>query len=147
MMKAIVNTLARSQAFANLIFSGALLGLRILFGLTAMRFVFFKNRLKEKNLTVQIKLKDNSRGRYFTFRDGRITSKDGIHTRPDVTMIFGSARLALDILIPPRDQLATINAMKSFQLGVEGPRGVGLLVDGDTELDAERRHQVWEPSW
>lgn len=92
-MKSIVNALARSQAFANLIFSGALLGLRILFGLTAMRFVFFKNRLKEKNLTVQIKLKDNSRGRSFTFRDGRMTSKDGIHTRPDVTMIFGSARL------------------------------------------------------
>lgn len=93
--------------------------------MTAMRFVFFKNRLKEKNLTVQIKLKDNSRGRYFTFRDGRMTSKDGIHTRPDVTMIFGSARLALDILIPPRDQFATINAMKSFQLGVEGPEELG----------------------
>ena len=40
-------------------------------------------------------------------------------------MIFGSARLALDILIPPRDPLATINAMKSFQLGVEGPEELG----------------------
>ena len=124
-MKSIVNTLARSQVLSNLIFSGILLGIRILFGLTAMRFVVIKNRLKEKNLTVQIKLKDNSRGRYFTFRDGRITSKDGIHASPDITMIFGSARLALDILIPPRDPLATINAMKSFQLGVEGPEELG----------------------
>jgi len=124
-VKSIVNILARSQVLSNLIFSIILLGIRVLFGLTAMRFRVIKNRLKEKNLTVQIKLKDNSRGRYFTFRDGRITSKDGIHASPDITMIFGSARLALDILIPPRDQLATINAMKSFQLGVEGPEELG----------------------
>ena len=75
-MKSIVNILARSQVLSNLIFSIILLGIRVLFGLTAMRFRVIKNRLKEKNLTVQIKLKDNSRGRYFTFRDGRITSKE-----------------------------------------------------------------------
>ena len=58
-MKSIVNILAKSQAVANLIFSIVLFGLKMLFGLTAMRFPTFKNRLKEKNLTFQIKLKDN----------------------------------------------------------------------------------------
>jgi len=120
-MKSIVNTLSKSLLLANLLFSIVLLGVRLLFGLTAVRFPFFKERLKEKNLTVQIKLKDNSRGRYFTFRDGKVISKSGIHASPDVTMIFGNARIALDILIPPRDQLALVNAMKSFQLWLDGP--------------------------
>ncbi len=120
-MKSIVNILAKSESLANLIFSMVLLGLRMMLGLTAMRFPFFKNRLKEKNLTAQIKLKDNSRGRYFTLEDGRIISKRGIHASPDVTINFGNVHVALDVLVPPRDQLATVNAMKSFQLGLEGP--------------------------
>ncbi|MBC8274445.1 MAG: molybdopterin-dependent oxidoreductase [Chloroflexi bacterium] len=119
-MKSIVNTLSKSLPLANLLFSIVLLGVRMLFGLTAMRFPFFKSRLKEKNLTVQIKLKDNSRGRYFAIRDGKVISKSGIYASPDVTMIFGSARIALDILVPPRDQLAMVNAMKSFQLWLDG---------------------------
>lgn len=100
-MKSIVNTLAKSEALAKLIFSIVLLLIRMLFEVKAMRFQVFKSRLKEKNLTVQIKLKDNSRGRYFTFREGRIISKNGIHASPDVNMIFRSSGLALDILVPP----------------------------------------------
>ena len=119
-MKSLVNTLSKSLLLANLLFSIVLLGVRMLFALTAMRFPFFKDRLKEKNLTVQIKLKDNSRGRYFALRDGKVISKSGIHANPDVTMIFGSARIALDILVPPRDQLVMVNAMKSFQLWLDG---------------------------
>jgi molybdopterin guanine dinucleotide-containing S/N-oxide reductase-like protein len=121
MMKSIVNTLAKSEGLARLIFSIALFGIKIQLRRKALRFPVFRDRLKEKNLTVQIKLKDNSCGRYFTFKDGRIFSKSGINTSPDVTLIFGNARLALHILLPPRDQLATVNAMKSFQLGLEGP--------------------------
>jgi trimethylamine-N-oxide reductase (cytochrome c) len=120
-MKSLINTLAKSRVLADLIFSIVLFAIKMLFGLKARRFPILKNRLKEKNLTVQIKLKDNSRGRYFSFRDGKIISKSGIHASPDVNMLFGSARVALDILIPPRDQLAMVNAEKSFQLGLEGP--------------------------
>jgi anaerobic selenocysteine-containing dehydrogenase len=113
--------LSKSQALANFIFVTLLWGIKTLLCLTAIRYPFFKNRIKEKNLTVQIKLKDNSKGRYFTFRDGKLTSKSGIHPNPDVTMIFGSTRVAFDTLIPPRDQLALINAQKSFQIGLAGP--------------------------
>jgi trimethylamine-N-oxide reductase (cytochrome c) len=121
MMKSIVNTLAKSQGLARLIFSIVLFGIKVQLRRKALLFPVFKNHLKEKNLTVQIKVKDNSCGRYFTFKDGRIFSGSGIHTSPEVTLIFGNARLALNILLPPRDQLATVNAMKSFQLGLEGP--------------------------
>ena len=88
-MKSIANKLSKSLPLANTMFSILLFGVKMLFWLTAMRFPFFKNRLKEKNLTVQIKLKDNSTGRYFTFQDGKVISKSGIHASPDVTMIFG----------------------------------------------------------
>ncbi|MGD0663554.1 MAG: molybdopterin-dependent oxidoreductase [Syntrophorhabdales bacterium] len=52
---------------------------------------------------------------------GEVSSRGGIHAAPDVTVIFGSSRCALSVLVPPRDQLAMINAMKSFQMGLEGP--------------------------
>jgi trimethylamine-N-oxide reductase (cytochrome c) len=120
-VKSIVKLLAKSEALSNLIFSLVLLAMKMRFGSTARKFPFFKARLKEKTLTVQFKLKDNSRGRYFTIRDGRLISGSGIHAAPDVTVIFGNARVALDMLVPPRDQLATINAMKNFHLGLEGP--------------------------
>ena len=120
-MKSIVNLLAKSTALANLLFSFVLFGIRIMLWLTATRFSFFKDRIKTKNLTVQIKLKDNSHGRYFTFRDGKIISRSGIHTNPEVTMVFEDARLALDVLVPPRNQLAMVSAEKNFQLGIFGP--------------------------
>ena len=120
-MKSILKPLIKSEALANFIFSIVLLSFRVLLGLTAMRFSSFKNRLKEKNLTVQIKLKDNSRGRYYILKDGAVTSRSGIHTNPDVNIIFENVRIALDILVPPRDQFATVNAMKAFQVGLLGP--------------------------
>jgi hypothetical protein len=107
-MKSIIKMLAKSETFANLIFSIVLFSTKMLFKLTAMRFQFFKNRLREKNLTVQIKLKDNSRGRYFIFRRGSIISKGGIHASPDVTLIFRNVNLALDILVPPRNYLVML---------------------------------------
>ena len=120
-MKTIFNALARSEAMANLIFAFLLLGLHLLLKLTARRYGFFRDRLKEKNLIVQIRLKDNSRGRYYTLRDGRVSGAAGIHASPDVTIFFGNVRVALDMMVPPRDHLATVNAMKSFQLAMIGP--------------------------
>jgi molybdopterin guanine dinucleotide-containing S/N-oxide reductase-like protein len=120
-VKSIVNLLAKSEACSRLIFSLVLLAMKVRFESTARKYPFFKTRLKEKTLTAQLKLKDNSAGRYFTIKDGDVTSGSGIHASPDVTVIFGDIHVALDMLVPPRDQLAVINAMKSFHLGLEGP--------------------------
>ncbi|MDP6178834.1 MAG: molybdopterin-dependent oxidoreductase, partial [Desulfatiglandales bacterium] len=128
------------MAFEKMRFSIILFGLEILIRLTAMMQASFKKRLKEKNFTAQIKIQDNSQGRSFTFRNGKVTSKRGIRSNPDVCMAFRSVNLAVKLLIPPdlrtifrildlgsklfmptRDPLSTINAMKNFQLGMEGP--------------------------
>ncbi len=120
-MKTLVKILAKSAALANILLFVVLYGVKIAFTAAAARDAAFKKRLAEKNLTVQFRLKDRTRGRYYSLRDGKLLSRGGIHLDPDVTIIFGSAMVALDLLVPPRDQLATINAMKNFQLGMEGP--------------------------
>ena len=120
-MKSCIIRLSKSPLLAKFIFAALLWAIRVLFWWTIVRYPSFKKRVGEKNLTVQIKLKDGSQGRYFTFRDGRLASRRGFHPKADVAMVFGSIRLALDILIPPRDQLAMVNAEKSFQLSLDGP--------------------------
>jgi trimethylamine-N-oxide reductase (cytochrome c) len=116
-----VRTLARSEALAGLIFSVVLSGLKMKINRTAKKFPSFADRLKEKNLTVQIKLQDNSRGRHYTLKNGSLASGDGVHPTPDVVIFFSSAAIALEMLVPPRDYLAVISAMKGFQMALIGP--------------------------
>jgi trimethylamine-N-oxide reductase (cytochrome c) len=39
----------------------------------------FQKLLQGKNIVLQIKLADNSVGRYFKINNGKVTSKSGIH--------------------------------------------------------------------
>ena len=79
---------------------------------TAKKYPEFKKRLKEKDFTAQFKVRDNSVGRYFTFKGGKIESKAGIRAKAEVTTVFGSVELAIKILTDPDDQLTKINAIK-----------------------------------
>jgi trimethylamine-N-oxide reductase (cytochrome c) len=98
-----------------------LLGLEIAIRFTAKRYPGYRERLKEKNLIAQIKLKDESQGRYYIFKDGKINSKAGLHPNPDIAMIFETAELALLLMKPDKKQLDLITAMKNFQVANEGP--------------------------
>ena len=89
--------------------------------LSAVLHPSFKARLKEKNMTVQMKVLDNSIGRYFIFHDGKITSKGGIHPRSDVCLGFSDATLACRLLVPWRNQMEQTDAMKQSRLTLEGP--------------------------
>ena len=119
-MKRWVKRLAKTEALGSAMFSAVLRALHTRLKQTANRHPSFAKRLKEKDFTLQIKLKDDTRGRHYTFKDGAITSAGGIHPAPDVSLFFDNTRTALDMLVPPKDYLATINAMKSFQMGLEG---------------------------
>ncbi|HEY3426995.1 MAG TPA: pyrogallol hydroxytransferase large subunit, partial [Negativicutes bacterium] len=98
-----------------------LLGLELAIRFTAIRFPGYRNRLKEKNLIAQIKLRDESQGRYYIFKDGKVNSKAGLHPNPDIAMIFETAELALLLMKPDKKQLDLITAMKNFQVANEGP--------------------------
>jgi molybdopterin guanine dinucleotide-containing S/N-oxide reductase-like protein len=109
------------MAFERTQFSVILLGLGHLMNFTARRHRSFRERLRQKDLVAQIKLQDNSQGRSFIFKDGKVRSRSGIHSNPDITISYASPQVAARLMRPNRSQLEQINAMKNFQIGLEGP--------------------------
>ncbi len=108
-------TLAETQ------FAAVLAALPVLLRTTAHRHPAFAARLRERDLVAQIVLAGTSRGRAYAFRDGAVHSRAGLHPKPDITMTFDSAELAVRLLKPSRDYLEFIDALKNFQMRVEGP--------------------------
>ena len=98
------------------LFYGVALALR----LTARFYPAFRERLEERDLTVQMKLQDESRARYFELRSGRIRTRASVHPEPDVTLFFKNSRVALNVLMPPQDYGEMVHAGKTFQMGVLG---------------------------
>ena len=101
-----------------------LFGLHIVLKYTAWRYPAFAKRLKEQNMSAQIKTWDNTVGRCFTFQDGKITSKSGINPDADICMSFKTESLAVNLLLPPINWLDQINALKDFKLKMDGDDGL-----------------------
>ena len=53
----------------------------------------FKKKISEKNCTVQIKTADNSKGRFYTFNNGAVTSTKGIAANPTVSLVWKDAAI------------------------------------------------------
>jgi molybdopterin guanine dinucleotide-containing S/N-oxide reductase-like protein len=88
---------------------------------TSRKYQTYASHLKEKNLIAQIKLRDNTQGRYYVFRDGRVSSTRGIHPAPDLVISFETAAVAARVLKPSRNMLDFVNAAKTFQMELIGP--------------------------
>ncbi len=97
-----------------------LLSTRILMRYMVVRYPSFKDYLKQKDYVAQIQIKDDNLGVYFIFKDGRVSSKMGIHPEPDVDMFYDNAKTAAKIMHPWRDQLSQLNAIKNFRMGIVG---------------------------
>jgi len=106
----------------SLAFSTLLYGIAIAMKYTAWRHPAFRARLKEQNLVAQIRVKQLPTGRYYIIKDGRVSSRSGIHPNPDVVVAVKSARLGFQIFTHPNDQLGRINAAKSFSMTLDGPQ-------------------------
>ena len=102
-------------------FTATLAGLEVLLRTTALRYPSFAARLQERDLVAQIRLAGKTRGRAYTIRGGKVRSRAGLHPAPDLTMIFDSAEVAVRVMKPGRDYLEFIDALKNFQMRVEGP--------------------------
>ena len=89
--------------------------------LAARNQPLLKAHLRQKDLTAQIKVLDNSSGRFFTFRKGEIISRNGIHPKPDVCLGFSDSALGCRLLLPWCDQQIKTDAMKNFRLTLTGP--------------------------
>ena len=75
-------------------FGATLLGLEVLLRGAATRYPEFAQRLTEKDLIAQFKLRDGSQGRYFTIAGGKVRSTRGFHRQPDVSIVFNDAAVA-----------------------------------------------------
>ena len=117
----VLTFLCRSLTLSRYLGSLILWVVALLIRVSAMLHPAFKERLREKNFTAQIKTNDRALARSYTFEDGKVISRPGIHPNPDVTITYRSAGLVVKLVVPWRDQLEQINAMKNFQLGLEGP--------------------------
>ena len=87
---------------------------------TARIYSKFADRLKQRNLTAQFKLQDNSQGRWIKFENGKISSKKGLCENPDLSIVFKNKAIAEEFLTPPFDQLVRIDAAKNFKISLEG---------------------------
>ncbi|MEW6669593.1 MAG: molybdopterin-dependent oxidoreductase [Thermodesulfobacteriota bacterium] len=97
-----------------------LLGLDILLRVKRKREPAFHDRLKARDLVAQIKTKDESAGRHFIFKEGRVRSYSRVHPHPDVCLTFRTAAIGVYLMTQPRDHLTRISAMKTFQVEMEG---------------------------
>ena len=87
----------------------------------ALVYPKFAERLKEKDVIAQFRVRDKPMGRWIKLENGKISSKSGIHANPDISIIFKNEAIAASFLTPPFDQLERIDAAKNFKIGMEGP--------------------------
>ena len=81
----------------------------------------FRDFMRKRNCVVQIRLKDGSLGRYYTFQNGKVKSQAGIHPKPDVAMVIKDVPTALKFLANPNpDQREVVLAAKTFKVVIEG---------------------------
>jgi molybdopterin guanine dinucleotide-containing S/N-oxide reductase-like protein len=87
----------------------------------AWRHPAYRAQLAERDLVAQIRTRDADVGRWFEIKGGKVRSRAGLHPRPDVTLSYETAAVAVELLVPPIDWLRQIEAAKGFQIRVEGP--------------------------
>ncbi|MEM8563831.1 MAG: molybdopterin-dependent oxidoreductase [Pseudomonadota bacterium] len=104
----------------KLVFRTILFGLAPVFNRAAKKSPELKQEMSRYDCTVQIKVKNDSVGRYFRFEKGKVTSTAGIHPSPDVALVFKNVDVALKILRPDADIHFKIHAAKNFLMEVVG---------------------------
>jgi len=130
MRPAVDRFLTKSEYTSNVLFQVFLYVMFLIMRTRKVMTSSFRNRLGEVDLTAQIKLRDNSCGRTYIFKQGRVSSKSGIAPDPDVCMVFTSSAIAIKLMLAPRNYLKQINAMKNFQVDVTGEdRSVAWFVE------------------
>ena len=113
--------LCRSNNLSKFLGFAILWSIAFLMKVSAVLYPSFKEHLRKNNIIAIIKTNDHALARTFIFHDSRITSRHGTHPDPDVVISYHSAALAVKLLVPWRNQLEQINAMKNFKIGIEGP--------------------------
>jgi len=103
-------------------FSIILFGFYLLIKLTAWKFKDFKNLLKEKNFTMTITTFDYKRKRFYSFKDGNITSKRKTTEHSDFALEWIDAKTGFYYLKKGSPK-KMISALKNKDLKLTGDAG------------------------
>ena len=108
-------------ALARMTLPLILFGVAQLLKRASQRHPHFNRRVQEHDFVAQIATRDEGIGRWFRFKAGIITSRAGLHEKPDIKILFKNAKIGASLLMPPINWLDQINAQKDFVLTIEGP--------------------------
>lgn len=84
-----------------------------------------RKKAAERDVVIQLRTRDNSVGRSFHFKGGRVSSHRGVRDRYDAGLVFKNAFTGLQLLKLPVDHFAFINAIKTFRLDMDGSDEIG----------------------
>lgn len=121
MDKKIIETVA--GLFDKTFLGGALFSLDKLLNVLASTSPAFKTELETQDVTVQLKLRDNSYGRFLYFRNGYVTSKVGVFGDAEVDMIFENENIARRVMLGEMlgSTVEFVAAAKNGSLILNGP--------------------------
>ncbi len=101
-------------------FSATAFALDKVLNLVALRYPGFKEHLKERNISVQLKLRDNTAGRLLIFKNGWVSGKQGVLPGADMSMIMEDEATAKRVMALKRNQLDFVNAAKAGSIILQG---------------------------
>src|SRR5208282_1082019 len=106
---------------SRLVLRAILFGLAPMLNRAAGGRVQFRTMLSEHNIVAQIQLRDGSIGRHYFVKGGKVSSRAGLHERPDVVLSFKDVATALAMMKPKPDMGEVVHAAKNFKVMVLGP--------------------------
>ena len=93
-------------------------------GQLSRRHRVFRQRLKGKDLVIQMSVANSNVTRYFSIANGRIVSQVGTHDEPSLTLHFANEKAAYHVIKSAvRDNRWWVRAMKDKRLLVKGDLG------------------------
>ncbi len=116
----------KSPRLSLIIFEVMLTGLFFMLRVRAAIDPAYRSRLRERNLSARICIRNHGVGRTFIFRNGKITSLKDHAWKPDVRVVFRDAPAALKLITGMDDYFRQIHAMKNFHVDMEGPDELSL---------------------
>ena len=108
---------------------------------SAWRYPAYRAQLAERDFVGEIRTRDFGVGRWYEIKGGKVRSGAGSHPRPDVTLTYETADIAVRLLTLPIDWLQQTEAAKGFQLRAVGP---DELVHRFTQAMLAMRRTGWE---
>lgn len=103
------------------------IGLKTVVTLASWRNKAFRQRLKERDFLIQVRTKNDNKGRYYYLVNGKFKSAGKIHEEePDIVVIWSDFGTALRTFIrfTPKSMVASImDAIATGKLAVEAEMG------------------------